>query len=168
MERLGARWDGRLRITAVELESGRRVILDGTRPPRLTIARAVEASCAIPGVFRPVVVDGRSYVDGGAWSPTNMDAAQVRRGTHVLCLNPTGSLRPTTGSPLGAMGPVSRSAAAVEALALRQRGARVRTIVPDDDCIAAMGASLMDPRPRAEVIRAGVDQGRRIAFTRVV
>jgi NTE family protein len=165
MERLGARWDGRLRIAAVELESGRRVILDGTGTPAPSVAEAVEASCAIPGVFRPVVVDGRSYVDGGAWSPTNMDAADVSRGSRVLCLNPTGTLSATTGSPLGAMGPVSRSLAAVEALALRQRGARVTTIAPDQDSLAAMGASLMDPRPRAEVIGAGLAQGRRIAQT---
>ena len=47
------------------------------------------ASCSIPWVFAPVTIDGREYVDGGVWSPTNLDATPARRGTEVLCLNPT-------------------------------------------------------------------------------
>ena len=106
---VGARWDGRLRIVAVELESGRRVILGAPGAPECSVSEAVQASCAIPGVFRPVTLDGRSYVDGGVWSPTNMDAAEVARGGRVLCLNPTGSMRPTLSAPAAAIGAVSRS-----------------------------------------------------------
>src|SRR5436853_581814 len=84
--------------------------LSAAEAPHAPVARAVEASCAIPGYFQPVVIDRRTYVDGGAWSPTNMDVLPAARGARVLCLNPTGSL----GSVLG---PLSRSVAAVEALA---------------------------------------------------
>jgi NTE family protein len=151
LERAGARFDGRLSVSAVELESGRRVMFGTPGAPSASVGDAVEASCAIPGVFRPVRVNGRSYVDGGAWSPTNMDTADVRRGTRVLCLNPTGSMR--------AVGPISRSAAAVEALALEARGAKVRTVSPDGASSAAMGANLMDAGPRDEVAAAGFAQG---------
>jgi NTE family protein len=155
----GVRFDGRLRIAAVELGSGRRVMLGSPGAPRCSVAQAVLASCAIPGVFAPVRIDGRDYVDGGAWSPTNMDAAEVERGDRVLCLNPTGSLRPTAAAPAGAIGPISRTLSNGEALALRHRGAKVRTINPDAASSKAMGLNLMDPNRRPSVIAAGHAQG---------
>ena len=57
--------------------------------PPASVAQAVLASCSIPWVFAPVEIGGREYVDGGVWSPTNLDATPARRGTEVLCLNPT-------------------------------------------------------------------------------
>jgi NTE family protein len=123
----------------------------------------VQASCAIPGVFAPVRSGGRTYVDGGVWSPTNMDAAEVSRGTRVLCLNPTGSMRPSASAPAGALGALSRAIATTEAVALRGRGASVKIVSPDDACRRAMGVNLLDPRPRAAVIAAGLAQGRRLA-----
>lgn len=160
VDRRGARWDGRLLISAVELASGRRTMFGSPGAPETTVGTAVAASCAIPGYFRPIQVDGRSYVDGGAWSPTNMDAARVKRGDRVLCLNPTGSLRPSRESPLGAMGPVSRAAAAVEAIALERRGARVVNVSPDGGSAAAMGMNFMAPGRRRDATAAGVAQGR--------
>jgi NTE family protein len=163
VESTGAAWDGRLLIAAVELRSGRRVMFGGPNAPDVTVAVAVQASCAIPGVFAPVAVGAEAYIDGGVWSPTNMDAAEVGRGDRVLCLNPTGSLRPTSGALAGALGPVSRSIAAAEALALRHRGAEVTAVNPDGSSSAAMGSDLMDPRRRAEVVVAGLAQGLRLA-----
>jgi NTE family protein len=160
LERAGASWDGRLSISAVEVESGRRVMFGSLEAPSASVGTAVEASCAIPGVFRPVEVDGRSYVDGGVWSPTSMDRAPVGRGTRVLCLNPTGSMSPNLATPFGALGLLSRSIAAVEALTLERRGARVTTVSPDAGSLAAIGPNLMDPRPRSKVIAAGLAQGR--------
>lgn len=162
---LHADWDGRLAISAVEIESGRRVMFGTEGAPEASVGQAVEASCSIPGVFRPVEIEGRRYVDGGAWSPTNMDTAEVSRGSRVLCLNPTGSLRPGARSVIGALGLVSRSMAAAEAATLRHRGARVAVLAPDRDSRLAMGPSLMDSRPRQGVIAAGLEQGRRLRRT---
>lgn len=156
-------WDGRLHIAVVELESGRRLLLDGSEP-KLSVSEAVQASCAIPGVFRPIDRDGQSYVDGGAWSITNLDAAPAGKGTEVLCLNPTGSLRAARNGPLALLGPMSRSIAAIEAAAVRRRGARVRVISPDATSANAMGPNLMSRRPHGEVIAAGLAQGRRLAI----
>jgi NTE family protein len=161
VERSGADWDGRLMISTVELESGRRVIFDGS-DPAVSVPDAVQASCAIPGVFRPINANGRSYVDGGAWSTTNLDVAPVEKGTEVLCLNPTGSLRGRRGL-LSLLGPISRSQAAIEAAALRQRGARVKVVAPDGESVAAMGPNLMRRTPRPAVIAAGLAQGRTLA-----
>jgi NTE family protein len=163
VEQAGVRWDGRLRVVAVDLGSGRRVAFGAPDAPAASVSAAVQASCSIPGVFRPVRIGERSYVDGGAWSPTNMDLAEVTRGDRVLCLNPTGSLRPTLGALAGALGPVSRGVAGTEALVLRNRGASVTAINPDEASAAAMGINLMDPSARESVIDAGLAQGRRLA-----
>jgi NTE family protein len=162
IERIGAEWDGRLRVVVVDLGSGQRVVFGSDGPPEVTVAEAVQASCAIPGVFRPLDVDGHSYVDGGAWSPTNLDAVPVSKGDRVLCLNPTGALRPSRRSPFGAYGPWSRSMAAIESAALRQCGADVSVISPDRESADAMGPNLMSPSRRRRVIAAGLAQGRRL------
>lgn len=44
---------------------------------------AVRASCSIPGIFRPVKIDNRMYVDGGVVSPVAVDAAR-RMGADVI------------------------------------------------------------------------------------
>jgi NTE family protein len=155
IDSMGAHWDGRLAVVAVDLESGKRVVFGREGAPEATMGEAVEASCAIPTYFRPVGIGGREYVDGGAWSPTNLDVARVRRGTQVLCLNPTGSLM--------ALGIASRSVARVEALVLERRGARVQIVAPDEGSVDAIGPNLMDPGPRQDVIAAGFAQGRRLA-----
>ena len=163
VEAAGVQWDGRLRIVALDLENGRRVVFGAAGEPEVSVSVAVQASCAIPGLFRPVLAGGRTYIDGGAWSPTNIDAAETSSGTKVLCLNPTGSLRPTAGSLAGALGPVSRGLAGTEALALRGRGVSVTTVNPDRASAAAMGLNLMDPSRRRAVIEAGLAQGRELA-----
>lgn len=163
VEDAGLRWDGRLRVVAVERESGRRVVFGAPGAPDLPVWSAVVASCAIPGVFRPVHAHGRTYVDGGVWSPTNIDALALARGMRVLCLNPTGSLRPGPAGVSGAFGVLSRSIAHAEALLARSRGATVMTVNPDGASAAAMGANLMDPSRREAVIDAGLAQGLRLA-----
>jgi NTE family protein len=162
MARLGLDWDGRLLVVAVEVESGRRVVFGTPDEQRLSVPAAVEASCAIPGIFRPVKADGRTYVDGGAWSLTNLDVAPVESGTRVLCLNPTGSLG-ALASLRGAVGPLSRSVAAVEGLALQRRGAVVTTLSPDRESASAMGSDFMDGRRRRATQQAGFAQGKRAA-----
>ena len=162
IEQSGARFDGRLRVTAVDRANGRRVVFGSPRAPRASVADAVTASCTVPWLFAPVHIDGHDYVDGGVWSPTNLDCAPVGRGAHVLCLNPTASL--TASSDLiGVFRRVSRSAAAIEAMVLRRRGASVRTFAPSVDCAREMGLNLMDRRPASKVLAAGYRQGLSIA-----
>jgi NTE family protein len=158
----GARFDGRLRIAAVDRRSGRRVIFGAPGSPRARVGQAVLASCSIPGVFAPVRIADREYVDGGVWSPTNLDATPVGRGTQVLCLNPTASLA-ASRTAFGALRAFSQSAALAETLSLRARGAEVRTIAPDARAADVMGANLMDRRRVNEVLAAGYAQGRALA-----
>jgi NTE family protein len=126
------------------------------------VGAAVAASCSVPWLFAPVRIRGQEYVDGGVWSPTNLDAAPAGRGSEVLCLNPTASLA-GYGGLLTAARFTSRSVVAVEAAALRRRGAKVRVISPDPESAAEMGWNLMSAEPSARVLAAGYGQGRRLA-----
>jgi NTE family protein len=156
--RSGARFDGRLRVTAVERQSGRRVVFGAPGAPRATVAEAVTASCTVPWLFAPVEIGGHEYVDGGVWSPTNLDVAPVGRGADVLCLNPTASLA-GSNDLIGAFRRASRSAAAIETLALRRRGATVHAFAPNAASASEMGLNLMDRRRARQVLAAGYQQG---------
>ena len=166
VERSGVGWDGRLRVAAVEVESGRRVMFGSADAPAVSVAQAVHASCAIPGVFEPMRAGGLTFVDGGVWSPTNMDGAEIERGERVLCLNPTASMRFTPAAPIGGIGAMSKAIAAAEALALRHRGALVTVVNPDPASAAALGSDLMDASRRTRVIEAGLAQGRSLVGAR--
>jgi len=157
VDRQGARFDGRLRIVTVDRDSGRRVVFGAPGAPAATVGQAVHASCAIPWVFRPVTIGGREYVDGGIWSLTNIDVAPAGRGTHVLCLSVAAAT--SASGPLAAMARLARSAATVEALALRNRGAVVRMVAPDAGASGAIGPDLMDRSRNDDALAAGYRQG---------
>jgi NTE family protein len=158
MERLESRFDGRLRVVAVDRGNGRRVVFGSPRGPRASVPEAVAASCTVPWLFAPVEIGGREYVDGGVWSPTNLDVAPAGRDTHVLCLNPTASI-PASSSVLSVVRSVSRTAVTVEALALRRRGALVRLLAPSAESAEIMGIDFMDRDRRGGVLAAGYRQG---------
>jgi len=138
LDDLGARiarhnlsWDGRLRIACVDRKRGRRVVFGSPGAPTATVAEAVQASCSIPGFYRPVRIGESEYVDGAVWSPTNMDAAPAGRETHVLCLAPMGGPLGTRGPRGAAVRAATLAALRLETLALQRRGAYVTVVVPE-------------------------------------
>ena len=160
--RWGARFDGRLRVCTVDRRSGRRTVFGAPGAPAASVSEAVCASCAIPWVFSPVRIGDREYVDGGAWSVTNLDAAQAGRETHVLCLDPTASLG-GRDRRMAALRGAFRIASELELQALRRRGAHVVHVAPDDGAAAAIGPNLMASGHTAGALVAGYAQGRRLA-----
>ena len=77
--------DAPLWLIAFDLDRGRRAILRRDGPLKLPLPRAVEASCAVPGVYAPVRAGRRRLVDGGLRSPTNADlAASATSGTVIV------------------------------------------------------------------------------------
>ncbi|WP_406069711.1 patatin-like phospholipase family protein [Micromonospora sp. NBC_01638] len=139
--RLPAReWPARrLLITAVDASSGEFVVFD--RDSEVSLVDAVGASCAVPGVWPPVTVGARRYVDGGMRSSVNADlAAGARR---VLVFAPTSA----------AFGPMPRLSAQVAEL--RVAGSRVVVVTPDAAARAAIGRNVLDPARRAGAARAG-------------
>ena len=112
----------------------------------------------MPWLFAPVPIGGREYVDGGVWSPTNLDAAPAGRDTHVLCLNPTASIA-STESVLALMRQVARTAVSLEALALRRRGAAVQLVAPNLELRGGDGDELHGPRAAPASARRGLPTG---------
>jgi NTE family protein len=160
--RWGSRFDGRLRICAVDRRTGRRVVFGAPGAPAAEVPDAVCASCAIPWVFAPVRIGDREYVDGGAWSITNLDAAPAGRGTYVLCLDPAASLG-GEDRRMAALRGVFRVASGLELAAVRRRGARVLHVSPDPGAADAMGPNLMSPAQAGPALGAGYRQGLALA-----
>ncbi|MFO7569462.1 MAG: patatin-like phospholipase family protein [Smithellaceae bacterium] len=65
-------------VVATDIQTGEEMVFG-----RGNTGRAVRASCAIPGIFNPVVIADKSYVDGGVVSPVAVDAAR-RFGADVV------------------------------------------------------------------------------------
>jgi predicted acylesterase/phospholipase RssA len=77
-----------LHIVAVDLDSGEATAFGGRSHPNVPVSQAVQASTALPGLYRPVRIDGRDYVDGGVKKTAHVNLA-IRRGAElVVCLNP--------------------------------------------------------------------------------
>ena len=142
-------------LPAVRLRDGRRVVfgLDDDAP-RASVGRAVAASCAVPGWFRPVVVDGERYVDGGAHSPTNADLA-ARADVDLLVVSSPMSVARGAWSPRAALNArgTLRLLLARELRAASRAGVPVLAFQPTADDLAVMGLNGMDPRAARAVLR---------------
>ena len=66
-------------IMACDYSTGRRVAFGRAGSPDADLADAVAASCAIPGLYHPVTIGGRRYVDGGIYSASNADILRSER-----------------------------------------------------------------------------------------
>ena len=109
---------------------------------------AVAASCAVPGIWPPVSIGGRRYVDGGVRSSDNADLATGY--AEVVVLSPLG-LNPAFPSRMPLQDAVDR---------LRAEASAVTVITPDAASAAAMGVNPLDPATRAPAAQAGRAQGR--------
>ena len=77
-----------LYVVAVDLDQGEAVAFgaDGFRD--VPVSQAVEASTAMPGLYRPVRIDGRDYVDGGVKKTAHVKLAIEHGADLVICINP--------------------------------------------------------------------------------
>ncbi|MFI2642421.1 patatin-like phospholipase family protein [Streptomyces sp. NPDC018610] len=140
----------RLRIVAVDAASGEPRVFDGASD--VSLVDAVAASCAVPGIWPPVTIEGRRYVDGGVRSVANADYAAG--ASRVLVIVPMGAEEPFPSET-----PLPR---AVEEL--RAQGAEVAVIAPDEASKAAIGANALDPATRGPAAEAGRAQGRALTI----
>jgi NTE family protein len=67
---------------AADVQSGQEVVFG-----RGNTGQAVRASCSIPGVFRPVKIGDRMYVDGGVVSPVAVGAAKKLGADVVIAVD---------------------------------------------------------------------------------
>ncbi|WP_197415778.1 patatin-like phospholipase family protein [Mycobacterium sp. IS-1742] len=138
--------DRELRVTAIDTATGELVTLD--RTSGVNLVDAVAASCAVPGVWPPVTIGTRRYMDGGVGSTVNMAVAADCDTAVVLV--PSGRSSP---SPFG-----SGAVAEVDGFPVPTFG-----VFADDEALAAFGANPLDPACRIPSAKAGRAQGRRVA-----
>ena len=78
----------KLYVVAVDLDTGESVKFGAPGYDRVRISRAVQASTALPGLYPPVQIDGRYFVDG-ALRKTMHASVALQEGLDLLfCLNP--------------------------------------------------------------------------------
>jgi NTE family protein len=80
--------DRELYLTATDLDTCERVILGGEDWDDVPISNAVQASTALPMIYKPVELKGRELVDGGIRSTTNVDVAVERGAKFIVVVNP--------------------------------------------------------------------------------
>lgn len=78
----------KLRVVATDLDSGRAVAFGGRGLGAVPISKAVRASSALPGLFAPVPIDGRHYVDGALQKTLHASIALKEGAELVFCINP--------------------------------------------------------------------------------
>ncbi|MBO1337259.1 patatin-like phospholipase family protein [Streptomyces sp. VRA16 Mangrove soil] len=132
----------RLLVTAVQAHTGEFRVFEGACG--VGLVDAVAASCAVPGVWPPVTLDGARWIDGGTRSPANAHLAAGHDRVVVI-------------APIAAGGGVLH-AARTQAARLADAGARVTLITPDRAARTAFGRNGLDPARRAPAARAGFAQ----------
>ncbi|HEY1707133.1 MAG TPA: patatin-like phospholipase family protein [Rhizomicrobium sp.] len=139
-------WPTGYACTAVDAEDGRFVVWD--EHSGIELGRGIASSCSVPGIFPPITIKGRRYVDGGMRSATNFDLAKgCERVLAVAVLS-------------NAAVDFMRARIEGEVEALRASGAKVELVTPNQECLDAFGLNLMDGSRRGEIAAAGVRQGR--------
>ncbi|MBF6328397.1 patatin-like phospholipase family protein [Nocardia transvalensis] len=132
-----SQWPPRdLVVTAVDITTGARQ--GWTRDGAASLAQALASSTSVPGVFPPIPIQGRHYIDGGIGSPINADLAA---GAEVIVIvEPLAHMfsHLPADSELGEATTVS--------------------LVPDTEAIAAIGADVFNPAALAPAYAAGVRQ----------
>ena len=140
-----ADWPERdLRVTVVDARSGEfRVITSRDRVP---LVDAVAASCAVPGVYPPIPIGDRTYIDGGFRSSTNADLASGC--AKIVVLAPVAR----------AVGPIKGPQQQLDELAVSSI-----LVVPDPASRAAIGNNVLDPAARRGAAQAGYAQAAAVA-----
>lgn len=131
-------------LCALDLAARRRVVLDERAGGALGLVRAVQASCAIPGLYPPVRLGAHVLVDGGAWSPSNLDLVAGTGAVTALCV------APMAFDPARPPGPAAAASRLLALRALRRElevvraaGVDVVVLAPGAAEVRAQGCNVM-------------------------
>ena len=146
----------------------------------MPISKAVAASGALPGIYEPVEIAGREFIDGGILSTTNVDVAIERGAKFIVVINPlvpyvndfqkniptvTGSrVRRVSDMGIGAIVNQAfrllshdRLHRAVEIWEERYPGVDIILIEPELDDELMFGTSILDYRARLQIAKHGFE-----------
>jgi NTE family protein len=141
-------WPAGFTCTAVDALTGKFAIWDAQADVELD--RAVASSCCVPGLFAPITIKGRRYMDGGMRSGTNADLA--RGHDRVLIISLLGAAGAQAARlPFGQLDS--------EIAALTETGSVVEVLAADEAAAQAMGLNLMDRSLIPAAVTEGIRQG---------
>jgi len=137
------------KITALDMDTRLLVTFDASSGVDHSLA--IVASCAIPGIFPPVPINGHRYIDGGSWG--SGDNAHLALGApSVLVISPLAAQRAQRAGGSAILERDLRD--------LRASGARVHLISADPASLATRGTGAPDPTLMVAAAKAGREQGR--------
>jgi NTE family protein len=169
-----------LYLIATDLDTTERVVLGEGEYAEVPISKAVAASGALPGIYEPVQIAGREFIDGGILSTTNVDVAVERGAKFVVVINPlvpyvndfqkniptiTGErVRRVSDMGIGAILNQTfrllshdRLHRAVEIWEERYPGVDIILIEPELDDETMFGTSILDYRARLQIAKHGFE-----------
>lgn len=148
-------------VVAVDYEEGRRTVFGRDGAPEARLRDAVQASCAVPGWYHPVAIDGRRYVDGGVRSSTSADLFAKLDLDRVYVFAPMASYeldQPKsvgTAFERGVRRYITRGLT-TEVERLRAAGIEVEVFTPGPADLEAIGPNLMNPVRRTDVLETSL------------
>lgn len=151
-------------IVATETTTGRRHVFGRNGNGQdVAVAEAVRASCAIPGYFAPVTINGERFVDGGLHAADNADLLLDEALDTIVISSPLSvDANRLTRAPLAtALRAYPRRRLRSNVARLRDAGVNVLVLEPDQKLSRAMGLNAMAPhrlRPIVEATTAFVDR----------
>ena len=132
----GSIWPEALQVTAIRADG----VLEVFSPDSgVDLVDAVTASCAVPGIWPTVSIDGSTYFDGGSFSPTNAHLAAASE--HVVVIAPVPDDPQTAPPPIAAV------------------LARAKVVAPSARTLSLSGDNPFDPDIRGLAASLGYDDG---------
>lgn len=142
--------------TAINALSGEPVVWSNASGVELD--RAVSSSCAVPGIYPPITINGRRYYDGGIGSATNSTLAGGYERVVVVAVS--GGATGAMSEEMKRMRDAANARFEAELEELRGTGSEVEVVRPDEAAVEVFGVNLMDARRRRPAAEAGLAQGR--------
>ncbi len=172
--------DRELYLVATDLDTTERVVLGEGEWADVPISQAVAASGALPGIYEPVEINGREFIDGGILSTTNIDVAVERGAKFVVVINPlvpyvndfSKNIPTITGSRARRVSDMGVIAIANQTFRLlshdrlhrakeiweeRYPGVDIMLIEPELDDELMFGTSILDYRSRLQIAKHGFE-----------
>jgi len=148
-------------VVALDYDTGERACFGRLGAPSASISDAVMASSAIPGWYQPVLIGDHRFIDGGAWSSTNLDLLAGQGLDEVFVLAPQVSFdadAPTQWATRLERQWRNRVTRRVvrEVTTVHRRGTEVTVLGPGRADLEAIGGNLMDLSRRSSVIETSL------------
>ncbi len=148
-------------VVALDYDTGERMPFGRPGARAAALHEAVMASCAIPGWYQPVRIGEHRFIDGGAWSSTNLDLLAGQGLDEIFVLAPQISFdadAPTHWATRLERQWRARVTRRVirEVATVHHQGTEVTVLGPGHADLEAFGGNLMDVSRRPVVIETSL------------